>query len=120
MAWTRLAPEPGIYLYAPLIFTTVLTFSSVGVVVASRHPRNSIGCIFCAIGFFDGLGSLAGGYAEYWLASDFGSRSLVGFREQLPRPGALLIANAGTTVEGAAGTVSGPTISLRMLCPPGA
>jgi hypothetical protein len=59
-----------------LTSATVLTFSVVGAIVASRHPRNTIGWIFCAVGLEAGLGSLAGGYAESWLASGRGSQSL--------------------------------------------
>src|SRR5215211_7362514 len=59
-----------------LILATVLTFSVVGAIVASRHPRNAIGWIFCTMGLVVGLGTLAHGYAEFWLASGSGSRSL--------------------------------------------
>ena len=54
------------------IFTlaTVLTFSVVGAIIASRQPRNAIGWIFCGIGLVVGLNSLTGGYAEYRLAGD--------------------------------------------------
>src|SRR4028119_2166242 len=61
---------------AILSLATLLTFSVVGAVVASRHPRNTIGWIFCTMGLVVGLNTLAGGYAEYWLASGFGPRSL--------------------------------------------
>jgi signal transduction histidine kinase len=54
----------------------VLTFSVVGAVVASRHPRNAIGWIFCTMGLAAGLSALASGYAEYWLTSGSGSQSL--------------------------------------------
>jgi hypothetical protein len=61
-----------------VLFTlaTWLPFSVVGAIVASRHPRNTIGWIFCTIGFAVGFSTLAGGYAEFWLASGWGSRSL--------------------------------------------
>ena len=61
---------------AILSLATVLTFSVVGAVVASRHPRNTIGWIFCTMGLVVGLNTLAGGYAEYCLASGSGPRSL--------------------------------------------
>jgi hypothetical protein len=61
---------------AVLSLATVLTFSVVGAVVASRHPRNAIGWIFCSMGLVVGLSTLAIGYAEYWLASGSGPRSL--------------------------------------------
>jgi hypothetical protein len=59
-----------------LSLAIVLTFSVVGAIVASRHPRNTIGWLFCAIGLAVGFNGLAGGYAEYWLVSGRGSRSL--------------------------------------------
>jgi hypothetical protein len=59
-----------------LVLATVLTFSMVGAIVASRHPRNPIGWIFCTMGLVVGFGTLASGYAEYWLTSGSGSQSL--------------------------------------------
>jgi hypothetical protein len=59
-----------------LVLATVLTFSVVGAIVASRHPRNPIGWLFCTMGLVVGFGTLASGYAEYWLASGSGSQSL--------------------------------------------
>ena len=53
----------------------LLAFSVVGAIIASRHPRNAIGWLFCSVGVTIGLNSFAGGYAEFWLASGFG-RSL--------------------------------------------
>jgi chemotaxis receptor (MCP) glutamine deamidase CheD len=47
---------------------TLLTFSVVGAIIASRQPRNAIGWIFCSIGLVVGLSSFTGGYAEYRLA----------------------------------------------------
>src|SRR4028118_1129294 len=61
---------------AVLSLVTLLTFSVAGAIVASRHPRNAIGWIFCSIGLEVGIQALATGYAEYWLASGSGSRSL--------------------------------------------
>ena len=55
---------------------TLLTFSVVGAIIASRHPRNTIGWLFCSVGVTIGLNSFAGDYAEYWLASGFGPDSL--------------------------------------------
>jgi hypothetical protein len=55
---------------------TLLTFSVVGAIIASRHPRNTIGWLFCSVGVTIGLNSFAGDYAEFWLASGFGMRSL--------------------------------------------
>jgi len=53
-----------------------LAFSVVGAIIASRQHRNAIGWIFCSVGVTTGLSSFAGDYAEFWLASGFGPRSL--------------------------------------------
>jgi hypothetical protein len=55
---------------------TLLPFSVVGAIIASRHPRNAIGWLFCSVGVTLGLNSFAGDYAELWLASGFGTKSL--------------------------------------------
>ena len=55
---------------------TLLPFSVVGAIIASRHPRNAIGWLFCSVGVTIGLNSFVGDYAEFWLASGFGMRSL--------------------------------------------
>ena len=73
--------DPELYPYggaidAVLGMVTVLTFSVVGAIIASRHPRNTIGWIFCSIGLVVGIQALAGGYAEYWIESSSGSRSV--------------------------------------------
>ena len=65
--------EPGA---AIITLATVLTFSVVGAIIASRHPRNIIGWLYCSMGLGVGLSTLAAGYAEYWLASGSGIRSL--------------------------------------------
>jgi hypothetical protein len=59
-----------------IALATVLAFSIVGALIASRHSHNTIGWLFCTIGFVTGLSALAGGYTEFWLASGWGSRSL--------------------------------------------
>jgi hypothetical protein len=55
---------------------TLLTFSVVGAIIASRHPRNTIGWLFCSVGVTIGLNSFAGDYAEYWLAGGTSMKSL--------------------------------------------
>jgi len=55
---------------------TLLIFSVVGAVIVSRQPRNTIGWLFCGVGVAVGLNSFAGDYAEFWLASGFGTNSL--------------------------------------------
>ena len=51
---------------------TLLPFSMVGAIVASRQPRNAIGWLFCGVGVTVGFNSFAGDFAEFWLASGFG------------------------------------------------
>src|SRR5678815_4377690 len=48
--------------FTPLLTTT---YCVVGALVASRHPRNPIGWIFCATGFLSALNMLSAGYALY-------------------------------------------------------
>jgi hypothetical protein len=55
---------------------TLLPFSVMGAIIASRHPRNAIGWLFCSVGVTVGLNSFAGDYTEFWLASGFGMSSL--------------------------------------------
>src|SRR5215208_524240 len=55
---------------------TLLPFSVVGAFIASRHPRNTIGWLFCSVGVTIGLNSFVGDYAEFWLASGYGTSSL--------------------------------------------
>jgi hypothetical protein len=59
-----------------IALATVLAFSVVGALVASRYPRNAIGWLFCSTGLVVGLNSFAGGYAELWLASGYGAKTL--------------------------------------------
>src|SRR5215204_4374912 len=58
---------------------TLLTFSVVGAIIVSRHPRNNprntIGWLFCSVGVTIGLNSFAGDYAEYWLAGGTSMKS---------------------------------------------
>src|SRR5215207_9581460 len=62
---------------AVFYLATVLTFSVVGAIIASRQPRNAIGWLFCSVGLVMGINSLAGGYAEYRLSGGYGPWSLV-------------------------------------------
>jgi hypothetical protein len=55
---------------------TFVPFSIVGAIIASRHPRNTIAWLFCSVSVAMGLNSFAGDYAEYWLASGFGTSTL--------------------------------------------
>src|SRR5215203_2623957 len=64
------APQRSYYGPVDAFFNlaTVLTFSVVGAIIASRQPRNSIGWLFCGVGLVMAINSLAGGYAEYRLS----------------------------------------------------
>jgi hypothetical protein len=72
------APERPYYDPVDAVFAlaTVLTFSVVGAIIASRQPRNAIGWIFCGIGLVVSLNSLTGSYAEYQLAGGSASGRL--------------------------------------------
>jgi hypothetical protein len=72
------APERLYYGPVDAVFflATVLTFSVVGAMIASRQPRNAIGWIFCGVGLVMGINSLAGGYAEYRLSGGSAPGSL--------------------------------------------
>lgn len=48
--------------FTPLL---TVTYGVVGALIASRHPRNPIGWIFCTVGFLSALNMLAAGYALY-------------------------------------------------------
>ena len=48
--------------FTPLL---TITYCIVGALVASRHPRNLIGWMFCATGFLSAFNMLSSGYALY-------------------------------------------------------
>jgi hypothetical protein len=59
------------------ISALAVVFSAVGVLVASRHPGNATGWLFIGVGVATGLGTLAGSYADAWVAGGYdGSRRL--------------------------------------------
>jgi hypothetical protein len=53
---------------AVIYLATVLTFSVVGAIIASRQPRNAIGWLFCGVGLVTAINSLTGVYAEFRLS----------------------------------------------------
>ena len=61
---------------AVFALATVLTFSVLGAIIASRQPRNAIGWLFCGIGLVVSLNSLSGSYAVYRLAGGYGPWNL--------------------------------------------
>jgi len=64
-----------------LITLVLLCIVTVGALVASRQPSNTIGWIFCAVGLVCNLGSFAGSYATVALST-----------RPAPLPGAALMA----------------------------
>jgi hypothetical protein len=56
-----------------LLGVLLLTFPTVGALVASRRPENPIGWIFCAVGLVLSVGVLAAAYADYALSAGPGS-----------------------------------------------
>ncbi len=69
--------QAGVDLGSDVFVTAIaLVFSSVGALIASRHPRNAIGWIFLGAAVAAGLGNLAGGCAEYSLAGEGGPGAL--------------------------------------------
>ena len=49
------------------IWAIALVFSIVGLLIASRNPRNAIGWIFLTAGVGAGLGALSHSIAQYWV-----------------------------------------------------
>jgi hypothetical protein len=72
------APERPYYGPVGAVFAlaTILTFSVLGAMIASRQPHNAIGWIFCGIGLVVGLNSPSVSYAEYRLAGGYGPWNL--------------------------------------------
>src|SRR5436190_1588105 len=67
-------PTGGLGRSADLTFPLVfLVFSTVGAVVATRHPSNAIGWIFCACGLSVTLATFSGEYSSYGLFTKPGS-----------------------------------------------
>jgi hypothetical protein len=60
-------------LFSPLLaVVTILSFSTMGAVIASRRPDNPIGWLFYAIGFVGGVRLLSTEYAAYSLVAQSG------------------------------------------------
>jgi hypothetical protein len=59
-----------------LVAAIVIGFAGVGALIASRHPGNLIGWLFCGIALAGSLMSLVRGYAEYWLDGNSASTTL--------------------------------------------
>ena len=59
--------------FLPVALLAILSFATVGVLVASRRPKNPIGWILCVVGLMMGVGFSAQGYADYVLIVQPGS-----------------------------------------------
>jgi hypothetical protein len=79
-----------------LLGVLLLTFPTVGALVASRRPENPIGWIFCAVSLVIGIGLFTEGYAAYALhaspAPSPGVQYAAWFSSWTGGPGALLAA----------------------------
>jgi hypothetical protein len=68
-ASARPLPSSGLLL---LFVVLLLTFPTVGALVATRHPENPIGWIFCAVGLVGGVVASAAAYADKALQASAG------------------------------------------------
>ena len=59
--------------FLPVALLAILSFATVGALVASRRPKNPIGWILCVVGLAMGIGFFAQGYADYVLIVQPGS-----------------------------------------------
>ncbi len=59
--------------FLPVALLAILSFATVGALVASRRPKNPIGWILCVVGLVLGFGFFAQGYADYVLVVQPGS-----------------------------------------------
>jgi hypothetical protein len=53
--------------FLPVVLLAILSFATVGALVASRRPKNPIGWILCVMGLATGASFFAQGYADYAL-----------------------------------------------------
>jgi len=60
-------PAAATVINAAFLILFVASFSTVGALIASRRPRNTIGWIFCASGLLAGLAVFTDDYAQYAL-----------------------------------------------------
>jgi hypothetical protein len=61
--------------FVPVMALMLLAFSTVGALVASRRPGNSVGWLFCGVGIAAGVGFASQFYADYALVAERGSVS---------------------------------------------
>jgi hypothetical protein len=70
---TALDQDTSEWVLPILLVVLLLTFPTVGALVASRRPENSIGWIFCGAGLVLAVGVFATAYADYALSAGRGS-----------------------------------------------
>jgi signal transduction histidine kinase len=59
------SPPAGSFGFRGFSMVFAVTFGTVGALIASRHPKNAIGWVFCAMGVASGVQELAAQYAIY-------------------------------------------------------
>ena len=59
------SPPAGTFGFRGFSMVFAVTFGTVGALIASRHPQNAIGWVFCAMGVASGVQELAAQYAIY-------------------------------------------------------
>lgn len=70
----RATPPPsGSFGFRGFSMVFAVTFGTVGALIASRHPSNPIGWVFCAIGVIAGVQELAAQYAIYAILTNPGA-----------------------------------------------
>jgi hypothetical protein len=63
----RLRPSVSDWITAPLDLVTALAFSTLGALIVSRRPRNTVGWLYCAVGLLTIVERFAAYYAVYSL-----------------------------------------------------
>jgi signal transduction histidine kinase len=58
-------PPAGTFGFRGFSMVFAVTFGTVGALIASRHPQNAIGWVFCAMGVASGVQELSAQYAIY-------------------------------------------------------
>jgi hypothetical protein len=66
-------PQVSTYDYWGASAVMAIVFPVVGALIVSRYPANTLGWVFCFIGFFTGAGDFASEYATYTLFTEPGS-----------------------------------------------
>lgn len=72
LGWSS-PPPAGQFAFRGFGILLAVSFGTVGALIASRHPQNAIGWIFCGMGLASGLQELAPQYATYALLTNPGA-----------------------------------------------